>query len=86
MDDKSNAQQINNINSSISIDYLNLKTGTYTLEFFIDSNGNNKWDTGNFRERKQAELKFRFDKKIEIKGGWDIEEEIDVDKLIMEFE
>ncbi len=86
LDDKSNAQQINNINSSTNIDYLNLKTGTYRLEFFIDSNGNNKWDTGNFRERKQAELKFRFDKKIEIKGGWDIEEEIDVDKLIMEFE
>jgi hypothetical protein len=48
----------------------------YKLKLFYDTNGNGKWDTGNYKERKQAEQVFYypyFPEILETKSNLDIE-------------
>jgi|GEM_PF-1741357 len=49
-----------------------LKVGNYKVKLVVDANGNNKWDTGDFFNRKQAEQIFSYDK-LEIKANWETE-------------
>ena len=52
--------------------YLN--PGDYFLRLFIDTNGNGKWDTGNYIDKRQPEEMFYFQYKITMRAFWDIEE------------
>ena len=46
--------------------------GTYYLRAFADSNGNGKWDTGDFYANRQAETVSYYTKEVECKAKWDI--------------
>ncbi|MCF6350235.1 MAG: Ig-like domain-containing protein [Flavobacteriaceae bacterium] len=46
----------------------------YIIRVIIDSNQNKKWDTGNFIENKQPEKVYYFNKTIEIKENWFLNE------------
>lgn len=59
-------------------DFYYLKAGEYFLRCFIDSNGNNIWDTGNYREGRQPEEVFYFPKPLALKANWDLEQDWDV--------
>lgn len=53
-----------------------LAPAKYKLKLFYDTNGNGKWDTGNYKERKQAEQVFYypyFPEILETKSNVDIE-------------
>lgn len=48
--------------------------GQYYARLFIDSNGNGKWDTGKLLDSIQPEEVYYYEKKLNLKGNWDIEE------------
>ncbi|MFM8806816.1 MAG: Ig-like domain-containing protein [Sphingomonadales bacterium] len=66
------------LNKADFIDEL-FMPGDYQLRILYDTNGNGRWDTGQFfGTRRQPERVTAIDKKISIKPGWTNEYEIDV--------
>ncbi len=49
--------------------------GTYYLRLFVDSNGNGKWDTGDFAKKTEPEKVYYFPEKIVLRVNWDVEED-----------
>ncbi len=54
--------------------YPYLKPGDYRLKAIRDENGNGKWDTGNYLEKRQAEMTYFIEKLISIRANWDVEQ------------
>ena len=54
--------------------FPNLKPAKYYLRYIVDWNGNERWDTGNFRERRQPEPVFYYHDFFDIRQNWDIEQ------------
>lgn len=50
-----------------------LEPGSYRLRLILDSNGNGKWDTGNYMLGEQPEKVIYMTEAIELKPGWDSE-------------
>lgn len=57
----------------VTINYLDPKI--YTVKLIFDNNGNKKWDGGNFWHKIQPEKVLFYDKKIEVRANWEIDEE-----------
>ncbi|MBP3512264.1 MAG: Ig-like domain-containing protein [Prevotella sp.] len=53
-------------------DFYYINPGKYYLCAFADSNGNGKWDTGDFAAGRQPEMVWYDPKEIECKAKWDI--------------
>lgn len=53
-------------------DFFYINPGDYYVRAFIDSNGNGKWDTGDFYQDLQPEEVFYYNKKVECKAKWDL--------------
>ena len=66
------------ISSSITLEYNHLLPGTYRIKVVEDRNKNGKWDTGNYLKKEQPEKIFFVGKEINIRGFWDIEEDIEL--------
>ncbi len=56
------------------ITFDNLDAGTYYARLFIDINGNGKWDTGKFTERRQPEPVYYYPYSFSLRKMWDSEE------------
>jgi hypothetical protein len=56
-----------------TIDFLNLAPGKYFIRVVWDTNGNKKFDTGNYLNKTQPE-RVSFFKEIEIRADWGISE------------
>jgi hypothetical protein len=54
----------------------NVPTGTYKVVIIEDTNGNGKWDTGDFKKRIQPEKVLTFKDTYTLKGGWDLDMEV----------
>ena len=54
----------------------NVPAGTYKVMAIEDTNGNGKWDTGNFKTKTQPEKIITFRDTYTLKGGWDLDMEI----------
>jgi len=52
-----------------------LLPGEYYLRLYIDSNDNGKWDTGNFKQKRQPEQVYYFPLMIKLRANFDIEED-----------
>ena len=65
-------EYFSNVNNSFNFSYL--KPGKYYLKIIFDKNNNKKWDTGNYRKKQQPEKVMFFDKEINIRANWDVEE------------
>ena len=57
--------------ASGSADFFYVKPGEYYLKLFLDENGNNRWDTGDYSQRRQPETVVYYPEQITIRGGWD---------------
>ena len=57
-----------------AFELLNVSPGTYYLRLTIDSNGNGKWDTGNYRDHLQPEEVYYYPKKLRLRRNWDLDE------------
>lgn len=55
-----------------------LKPGVYSIKAIHDSNRNKVWDTGILNKWKQPEKVSVFEKEIEIRANWDLEEKWDL--------
>jgi len=55
------------------IDFKHLKAGSYRLRLIFDCNNNNRWDTGEYLSKKQAEKTILFNETITIRANWDKE-------------
>ena len=50
----------------------------------IDKNGNGKFDTGNYAEKRQPEDVYYYPKALKLKANWDVEQDWDVFALPLE--
>ncbi|MDR0766155.1 MAG: Ig-like domain-containing protein, partial [Odoribacteraceae bacterium] len=64
----------------VAFEYLN--EGTYTLRAVVDGNGNGKWDTGHFLERRQPEEIRYFPEEFKVRPNFDIEQDVDASKNV----
>lgn len=53
---------------------MDLKPDKYYARLIIDSNGNNRWDTGLYAELRQPEMVYYCPKPFVIKQNWQVEE------------
>ncbi|MGY8988833.1 MAG: hypothetical protein ACKVJA_01085 [Flavobacteriales bacterium] len=51
----------------------NIPTGEYTLRAFWDENTNTFWDSGSWKEKRQAEKMHYYFEKITVRENWDLE-------------
>ena len=58
-----------------------MKPDTYYARLFIDENNNGIWDTGNYKEKQQAEKIYYYPYDIELRAFWDVEEVWDINEL-----
>ena len=56
----------------------NVPPGTYYLRLTLDSNGNGKWDTGNYLNHLQPEEVYYYPKKLRLRRNWDLDENWDI--------
>ena len=66
------------ITNSDKIDFELLQPKKYIVRIIIDANNNGIWDTGNYLKNQQPEKVFYFNKEIEVKENWFINETIDI--------
>lgn len=59
-------------------DFFYLRPGNYYVRCYIDKNGNNKWDTGDYSLGIQPEEVFFFPRVINLRAQWDVEQDWDV--------
>jgi len=73
LDEKNNIIRKESISKDKSFKYEKLDPGKYTLKAIRDDNNNNRWDTGDYLEKKQAEKVFINKTEINIRANWDTE-------------
>ncbi len=67
------------INSTAEFMYL--MPGTYYARLFKDRNGNGKYDTGKYDEKRQPEEVYYYPKKLVLKKNWDVEQPWNIDAI-----
>lgn len=61
--------------------FNNLIPDTYYARIILDTNGNGKWDTGNYIEKRQPEMVYYCPVHFEITKNWESEEVWRIDEL-----
>lgn len=59
-----------------------LKPSNYKIKIIVDDNANKKWDTGNYKLKRQPETVIFYDKEITLKPNFDIELDFDINELL----
>ena len=67
---------------NLNMEFNDLKPGNYKIKFIEDLNKNGVWDRGSLQKRIQAERVFYHNQVIIIKAYWDVEQTIDLNKII----
>lgn len=57
-----------------------LRPSEYNVRIVYDDNKNGKWDTGSFRNNTQPEEIFHFEKSLDVRMNWDVNQPIDLSK------
>ena len=55
-------------------EFLNINPATYLIRVIHDTNGNGKWDTGNYLQKIQPERISYFPDPVELRSNWEIEQ------------
>jgi 5-hydroxyisourate hydrolase-like protein (transthyretin family) len=61
-----------------SVEFKNLRQGSYRIKLIYDANNNGIWDSGNYKEKKQPEKVVFFPQNIDIKPNFDYVLEWDI--------
>lgn len=75
VDPKDDAVREITIMESGTFNFEMLRQGKYRLKAILDTNRNRRWDTGDVVKRKQPERIVYFQKDLDVRPNWDIEEE-----------
>lgn len=59
-------------------EFFYVKPGKYYARLIVDSNGDGKWTTGNYKENRQPEKVYYYTKQLELRPNWDVEQSWDV--------
>lgn len=59
----------------------NLNPGLYYARLIIDTNGNGKWDAGDYEKKRQPEMVYYYNKSVDLKAYWNMEELWTIDEL-----
>lgn len=79
-DDKGEVKYEKIADEGISLfDFRNIDPAKYSMRVIYDTNGNKKWDTGNYLLREQPEKVSHFPGIIEIRSNWELEQEFILD-------
>ncbi len=57
-----------------TIEFLALEPAKYTLRIIYDDNKNKVWDTGSYMEKRQSEEVLYFQKELDVRANWDVEQ------------
>lgn len=68
-DNKGDVKTERYVTDAVPVDFLNLPAATYYIRVIHDTNGNGKYDTGNYLKKIQPERVSHFDE-IEIRADW----------------
>ena len=58
--------------------FIHVKPGTYYARIVLDKNGNGKYDTGNYSEKKQPEEVRYFPESLNLRANWDVRQDWDI--------
>ena len=51
-----------------------IQPGTFIVRIIYDTNGNKKWDAGNYLKKTQSEEVIYFPKEIDVRANWDVDQ------------
>lgn len=72
------------VEKGISTDSLTIpviERGVYTIQVIVDENKNLKWDTGDYKTRRQPETIISIPGTIDIKSNWETEKTINLSEF-----
>jgi uncharacterized protein (DUF2141 family) len=61
--------------------FTSLEPAKYTLRAIYDDNNNQKYDSGNFLEKRQSEEVIYFSKEVDVRANWEVEQSFDLSIL-----
>lgn len=73
-------QQI--VSQPCKLSFLHLKGGKYGVRAIIDLDRNNQWTPGNYWQQRQPEKIIHFEKTLELRENWDMEEKWEIGTLL----
>ncbi len=79
LDDKDVLIRLAKIDKPQKVSFNLLSPGNYSVRVTLDENNNGVWDTGSFLNKRQPEVVKYFDKKIELRANWDVNELFNLD-------
>ena len=62
------------VTQPVKLSFLHLKGGKYGIRAIVDSNGDGEWTPGNYWQHRQPESILFFEKTLELRENWDMEE------------
>ena len=62
------------VTQSGRITFSNLKGGKYNIRAIFDTDGNQQWTPGDYWTMRQPERVLYFEKTLELRENWDMEE------------
>lgn len=62
------------ITEESSIEFRAIEPDKYFIRIIEDANGNKKWDTGSYLEKRQPEKVINFLKEFDIRANWELNE------------
>ena len=60
--------------SPTTLHFTRMNPGKYRFRIIFDSNGNKKWDPGNYLEKRLPEKVIYYGKTIQLRANWDVNE------------
>ncbi len=79
LDDKGEVLYSQPSTKETSLVFETIEPKLYTLRVIYDDNANETWDTGDYLAKKQAEEIIYFEKQVDVRANWDVEQEFGLD-------
>jgi Bacterial Ig-like domain len=73
LDEKGANVRQTHVQAGLPITFEYLRAGTYSLKLIVDENANDKWDSGNYLEKKQPEKVIYYGQPVKVRAGWDLD-------------
>jgi len=75
LDDKGIVMYSQILNKETIANFETIEPKLYTLRVIYDDNANGYWDTGDYLAKRQAEEIIYFEKKVDVRANWDVDQE-----------
>lgn len=77
-DDKGKMQRETYAREARVFEFSSLPPANYMIRIIFDTNGNGKWDTGDYLEKRQPERVIYYPQPIEVRANWELEQTFNV--------